>query len=908
MDYFLHSMSLATNIKEFADVLHNVYAQQLSSLEGTDLTSDGLLPLAIPKIVVLQQACLYGAKSFSSGVLYLLTFQWLRDFSYFPLISPEIGDGSPIASGTHDTFLSEPASYLFSFAKSGVTEIGNLKENRSWNMFFTGFFKSDQLLAGFVNSFFFSLPFSLPHLISLRRMFSQGVAAATASIVGTVIAHSLLIIGVVYGIRFLIIPYYSSQPLTFCVQLITIAIVIREFVKEKRVYLVPLTHYPSLIRICIVNFVLALCESATVFHDLHHLTLSGQTSFLQLYRSESALDSFVAHTAYALTFLLGHTLFSFGFCYLILKASEKACSFTGWTLPQTARRINRILLVAILTLTFSGFPYYGLHYLFTKDAGFLPEDPVYRNTIFSPTQVRSRNRHFKSRAPATKNSKTPLELDLNYFDRGLYLNAPKEEKITSDVSSLDRFFGTKTKETNSLPEPVTTYDPALTFEELNYQGESAWLMRHERARRLPEEQDSKKDSIFQQPKTHFKQLRVNQDTKQAERALRESSQIGALSEWKEGTVLGETLQSFNQNVDHSFTALSSSSRNLPKTSDFVENKRLQPLEESTDAKSLALSTYPGTDKSLNLDSNSAKKSIRDNFSYGKTEDKRSLLKDDAFEKEVASNYEKSFASPFGEESDGTPPDLLAVENIIKKRYRLNPVYRALLQTDIDFFIARQPTAYKITQNQEANLFKKRKLLENYYNSIRYYSPVESVGFTKQYFNQLRGRHTHKGEASPLSDAFLGTERDRNELDVSKSNVEPILKDRSTEKRYRTELSVPFTKSFVETVYHQQFKGTLNTVKKFFKVTFDEQQNPSKNRILSYEQLLYKNRNLFVPSQKNRLENTHGQQKEPHPSLHEELDLETISPFLEESNSAPIYAGWDEKARRFVITNRFSFVE
>ena len=894
-------MSLATNIKEFADVLHNIYAQQLSSLEGTDILSDGVLPLAIPKIVVLQQAFLYAAKSFSSGVLYFLSFQWLSDFSYFPLISPEMGNE---ASLNHDTFLSEPFSYLFSFAKNGVSLSSYMQsealqestkqnaapllaniENGLYNkqdsaLIFNSFLKSDTLLAGFVNSFFFSFPFSLPHLITLRRMFSQGVAAAVASILGMITAHALLIIGVLYGIRFLIIPYYSFQLLTFFIGIVTIAIIITEFVKEKRVYLVPLTHYPSLVRIGVLSFIVALCESATVFHDLHHLTLNQQITCLQLYESQNALSSFFLHTAYVGAFVLGHALFSFGFCYLLLKITEKACSLTGWTLPQTARRINRGLLIALLMLTFSSFPYYGLDYLFTKSAGFLPEDPAYRNTIFSPTQVRSRNRHFKTRAPATKNSKTPLELDLNYFDRGMYLAAPKEEKITGD---LDR------AQNSTSAETIATYDPVLTFEELNYQGESAWLMRHERARRLPEEQDSKKESIFQKPKTHFKELRLKQDNKQARAALREFSQIGSISEWKEGNRPGERLSLYNEDFS---------------TNSFNKTKGHNSLTNALPQKNF----------------------ITETLSYGKNQDKRLLLKDLAFEKEIASNYERSFALPFGEESDGTPPDLLPVENIIKKRYRLNPVYRALLQTDIDFFIARQPANYKITQNQETSLFKKRQLLEKYYNSIRYYSPVESVAFTK------RNQKDLSEEISPSISNKQSSSFSRPGVKTEKLFEKPVfsfgsaLMQRVGESEmgenhtnfYKALSNFPLTKSFSQTVYHQQFKGTLSTVKRFFKLTFDEQQNPNKNRILSYDQLLFKKQRSslslsegaggYNTEQKEKsqdLQRPKGEVGTPprqfldqkyHPSLHEELHLEKVSPFLEESNSAPIYAGWDDKAK------------
>ena len=243
---------------------------------------------------------------------------------------------------------------------------------------------------------------------------------------------------------------------------------------------------------------------------------------------------------------------------------------------------------------------------------------------------------------------------------------------------------------------MASNDPALSFEELNYQGEAAWLMRHERARRLPEEQDSKKPSIFQKPKSHFKELRVEQDNKQAEAALKERPQIGAIPEWKEGITPGEKLSALQVQTSPS------QSEALQRTRQ-SESRVMQRANPSFNFNSLV----KGGDNTYTR------------HERGETQE-RALVKELYFDKEIASNYEKSFTSPFGEESDGTPPDLLPVENIIKKRYRLNPVYRALLQSDIDSFISRQPSEYKITQNQEVTLFKKRQLLEKYYNSIRYY--------------------------------------------------------------------------------------------------------------------------------------------------------------------------------------------
>ena len=100
------------------------------------------------------------------------------------------------------------------------------------------------------------------------------------------------------------------------------------------------------------------------------------------------------------------------------------------------------------------------------------------------------------------------------------------------------------------------------------------------------------------------------------------------------------------------------------------------------------------------------------------------------------------------------------------------MYRTLLKKDIDAFLARQPRKHNLAANQEYNLAKKRQLLEKYYNWLRYYSPFE----------------------------------------------------KELEQLYE----IPQTKSFVDSVYHQQFKGTLQIARRLFSVTFDQSQTPAQS--------------------------------------------------------------------------------
>ena len=68
-------MSFVTAIKDYIDLLNNVY----DSVSG-DVTLQQLT----------QQTFLYIFSSIKFLAVYLLSFQWLRDLAYLPIIIPEI--------------------------------------------------------------------------------------------------------------------------------------------------------------------------------------------------------------------------------------------------------------------------------------------------------------------------------------------------------------------------------------------------------------------------------------------------------------------------------------------------------------------------------------------------------------------------------------------------------------------------------------------------------------------------------------------------------------------------------------------------------------------------------------------------------------------------------------------------
>ena len=183
-----------------------------------------------------------------------------------------------------------------------------------------------------------------------------------------------------------------------------------------------------------------------------------------------------------------------------------------------------------------------------------------------------------------------------------------------------------------------------------------------------------------------------------------------------------------------------------------------------------------------------------------------------------------------------------VQKKIKEKYYSNPIYKNLLALDIDLFLNRQPDKFKLNTSQESDLYTKRCILNSYYDSLRAYSKLPNVEEFENFFDG--------------------------------------------------------SKSFSNKVYNQQFKGTLRSVRRLFALNGElnnEDGTTKQPQVLKFDQPLYEfsGTDKFSP-------------------YHEELPelknsanaaLSTQSPFINDTLTRPLYAGWDENLRKFVITNK-----
>ena len=231
------------------------------------------------------------------------------------------------------------------------------------------------------------------------------------------------------------------------------------------------------------------------------------------------------------------------------------------------------------------------------------------------------------------------------------------------------------------------------------------------------------------------------------------------------------------------------------------------------------------------------------------------------------------------------PEASAFEQRLKKRFAENPLYSLLLRVDIDSFLNRQPRSHSLSATEEETLFQKRNILGQYYDTLREYNLLQNW----DHFQTL----------------YDGS------------------------------------KSFSNRVYNQQFKGTLRVVRRLFSMTPRSQPENSKEpklrgrddpslssthnltgrRVLKYDQPLFyqpkeMSQNVGGSLRRGQTPNSsEGTSQEQNPqeegtifNLHEELTpykefVQDISPFVEATQSRPLYAGWDEELRKLVVTNR-----
>lgn len=325
--------------KDYIDYLHS-----LSSILTGDLTFFELIKASL----------IYVTKSVGVLFWYIISFKWLVGFTEIPALFKQ-------------------NYYAILDAESILTMRFELETDRGFFSFLeTGRLNSNNLGTGFLNSFFLTLPLSVPQLLTLRALLVSGVQPGVFSALGTLVGQFFFFACVLFGFEFLLVPWVSIQP---------ILIVVGSFLVINLVY--RLVHNPPRIGVEIVQrktlfkyfrttLFLSWMEQICIYSYFGNLTVTSSPTVLQ-----TSDSNFLFSTGgYLLGLTIGSVIWTvlWGFGCIAVRNFLYDRVFIGISTFRLTERIHHGCLVFLTTLCLSSYPYYGMDYVAGQSMGFIAND------------------------------------------------------------------------------------------------------------------------------------------------------------------------------------------------------------------------------------------------------------------------------------------------------------------------------------------------------------------------------------------------------------------------------------------------------------------------------------------------------------------------------------------------------
>jgi hypothetical protein len=369
----------------------------------------------LPLFEFIKQTSFYFLKTIQFVIRYIFTCEWLRDFSLFPITIPQISN-----SILQENFIFQNSPYLF------------------FNFLELPQFIQNSFLLGLFNSFFLTVPFSIVHIITIRRLFIKGLPSAVFSISGYLCGQIIFISSVIFGLRTFIIAWFSLEPVNYILGIFLIFRLIYNMTQENLRELKTWNN-DQYRNFFVTNFILAWCEQTALFQYFGNLNFSPTSSLL-----ETQFHTFSAHSFYIFGICIGCFCFTCIWGFLFLQLKNICIRYTPLFLSNFIQTIHTGSLIVSIAFSLSSIPFYGLDYLTTGPLGFPSQDKIFKNTIFDQFNIKD-----SVLGLGVSSQFAGVDVDVTPFDRGRYL---------------------------VFPERTFPY----AFEDLNYKGEYEWVTRYDK--------------------------------------------------------------------------------------------------------------------------------------------------------------------------------------------------------------------------------------------------------------------------------------------------------------------------------------------------------------------------------------------------------------------------------------------
>lgn len=364
-------MSVMTGVKDYVQVLHQ-FVESSPSPNLTFYTELGSM-LTYAWVLIKHVA------------MDVLSGQWLRQVWRLPLMVPDITSALVSEESIWDNYVQHHYTVLESPWSA-------LMANKSILVQMVLKFS-----VGVLNSLFLIIPSSIAHVIIFRRFYVEGLQAGFAAGLGTVLGNVSWVACVVFGFRFILIPWLSLDWLRYLLGFVLLVQYLADIspTREARLRSERPRHNGWYL---MLNFLLAWTEQVTIYPFLTNVSFGSNASMLESFPANS-LGSFVAiHGSYVVGLLAGSLTLLF---WVHWWWDNEASALHGWfyslrkRFPTETTRdrllrtfiggfiheptVKLVCLYLTLMAAVSSFPYYALDYIILNPAGFVhPDRMLYR--------------------------------------------------------------------------------------------------------------------------------------------------------------------------------------------------------------------------------------------------------------------------------------------------------------------------------------------------------------------------------------------------------------------------------------------------------------------------------------------------------------------------------------------------
>lgn len=363
-----------------------------------------------------------------TGCLYLLTFQWLRDLVYLPVLIPKI-----TVDSVRETFVGLSISAK-SPSLAGFSFLG------------TSSLVQNKILVGFFNSFFACLPLTFVHFIALRHLYVKGFEAALAINGGMIFGHLFFLSSVLFGWRGLLIPWLECESWMYFLQIGLLLFYVRQSLLPTRYVVAPLKKPGQILRTVLFGFILTIGDHGLCFRYMNSLTGGLEPTFVEpLSSTIQGTGSLTQHHfVYIFSFFLGSLLFTSAFFWIALtirswvavrlRLVEEGSTGLAWDVNTWSAPFCLIFFWVCL-------PFYSADYLTSRPFGYMPYDQALRSGTGATNTLEDKYINLMGFVPKTfdeiKKKEKPSALKQAFARR--FIDIPKVGEAIADSVGLGRF-------------------------------------------------------------------------------------------------------------------------------------------------------------------------------------------------------------------------------------------------------------------------------------------------------------------------------------------------------------------------------------------------------------------------------------------------------------------------------------